>query len=99
LPDLPADVAVVYSKPGCPYCREAIRFLNASGMRTEIRDVTQDRRAYEEMLAIYQRRLPGEKVIVPLIAVGGQFVSGFDSDDLTEVLHQHLSPESPGRRP
>lgn len=42
----------LYIKPGCPWCRDAIAWLDAKGISYQLIDVLSDQSAYEEMIAL-----------------------------------------------
>jgi glutaredoxin len=79
-------VAVMYVRPGCPYCREARRFFADRGLPVMERNVLADRQALAEMLEIHVRSFPDEEPIVPLIVIGGHAMSGFDREEVEAAL-------------
>jgi glutaredoxin-like YruB-family protein len=70
----------VYSTPTCGYCHQAKRYLAERGIAFTEHDISVDRAAAEEMI-----RLTGQ-VGVPVIAVDGEFVVGFDRARLEQLL-------------
>ena len=42
----------LYIKPGCPWCREAVEWLDAKGISYQTIDVLSDKSAYDEMIAL-----------------------------------------------
>lgn len=63
----------VYSKPGCVQCQATMRKLDKRGAAYEVRDVTQDERAYQRVRELgYQQ--------VPVVETGEQHWSGFRPD-------------------
>lgn len=63
----------VYSKPGCVQCQATMRKLDKRGAAYEVRDVTQDERAYQRVRELgYQQ--------VPVVEAGEQHWSGFRPD-------------------
>ena len=96
---VPAGTVVVYTRSGCPYCRQAREFLVRSGVPFVERNVERDPAAREELLVLYRQRLPGARVIVPLVVNGDQAVSGFDEEELAELLrHDPLAKGPPAPR-
>lgn len=66
------EKAIVYTKPGCPYCRAAKDDMRRRGVPFEERDVTADDAALVEML-----RLSGGEAIVPVIVQDNEVTVGF----------------------
>jgi glutaredoxin 3 len=62
-----ADV-VIYTKPGCPYCRKAMDWYNAKGQAFEERNA-QDNKSYRKEMFAYSNGDP----TVPVIVVDGVF--------------------------
>lgn len=79
-------IAVMYVRPGCPYCREARRFFADRGLPVVERNVLADRQALAEMLDIHVRKFPEEEPIVPLIVIGDHAMSGFDRAEVEAAL-------------
>lgn len=79
-------VAVIYVRPGCPFCREARQFFADRGLPVVERNVLTDRQALAEMLDIHVRSFPDEEPIVPLIIIGGHAMSGFDREEVEAAL-------------
>ncbi len=70
----------VYSTPTCGYCRQAKSFLKERGVPFTEYDVSRDQAAAQEMI-----RLTGQ-MGVPVIAIDGQAVIGFDRARLESLL-------------
>ncbi|MFO8101449.1 MAG: glutaredoxin domain-containing protein [Dehalococcoidia bacterium] len=70
----------VYSTPTCGYCRQAKNFLHERGVQFTEYDVSRDQAAAQEMVS-----LTGQ-MGVPVIAVDGQAVIGFDRARLERLL-------------
>ena len=68
----------LFIKPGCPWCDEAIEWLDARGIRYTTLDVTSDPAAREEM-----RELTGQTK-APSIEVDGHVLPDFGADELEE---------------
>jgi len=43
---------ILYVKSGCPWCREALSFFNAQGVDLDIRDVSENAKDMDAMVAI-----------------------------------------------
>jgi len=66
----------LFIKRGCPWCVEAMAWLDARGIRYEVLDVNQDAAARAEM-----HRLTGQSK-APSIDVDGQILADFGADEL-----------------
>lgn len=72
----------VYTTPTCGYCHQAKQFLSRRGIRFTEKNVAADRNAAMEMV-----KLSGQQG-VPVIAVDGEAVVGFDQPRLTQLLER-----------
>ena len=70
----------IYTTPTCGYCHQAKQFLSQRGVRFVEKNVTADRQAAMEMV-----RISGQQG-VPVIAIDGQVVVGFDQPRLMQLL-------------
>lgn len=66
----------LFIKPGCPWCEEAIDWLDTNGVKYELLDVTTNVEARDEM-----HELTGQ-TRAPSIDVDGQVLADFDADEL-----------------
>jgi glutaredoxin 3 len=66
----------LFIKPGCPWCVEAVEWLDRRGVRYQVLDVIRDTAAREEM-----HRLTGQTK-APSIDVDGQILADFGADEL-----------------
>lgn len=70
---------VLYSQPGCFFCRLAKEFLDEKGVRYEERDITTDSAALAE--------LDTKGVMAtPVIVVDGEMIVGFNRSRLAALL-------------
>lgn len=80
----PAEEVVLFTRPGCPRCAEAERFLEEvrrarPSLRVAVRDVAADAAARRELEALARRE--GVPVVgVPAFQAGGRLVVGFSGD-------------------
>ena len=66
----------LFVKPGCPWCDEALEWLDAKGLRHQVLDVIRDSAARREMFDLTgQTRAPS-------IDVDGHVLADFDADEL-----------------
>jgi monothiol glutaredoxin len=70
--------ARLFIKPGCPWCDEAIEWLDSRGIRYTKLNVNGDAAAREEM-----RELTGQTK-APSIDVDGHILADFGADELEE---------------
>ncbi len=70
----------VYSTPTCPYCDTLKQFLKEKGVEFESVDVSQDKKALEEMV-----QKTGQ-MGVPVIDIDGKTVVGFNKGKISELL-------------
>ena len=70
----------VYIKTFCPWCKEALAWLDAHGYRYEIREVLDDPEAMEHM-----RQISGQS-LTPTMEVDGKVLADFDTGQLSEFL-------------
>lgn len=70
----------VYGLPACPTCKVVKEFLKANEISFIDHDVSKDKQAAKAMVAI-----TGQKQ-VPVVVVGEKFVTGFDRDEMEELL-------------
>lgn len=70
----------LYIKPWCPWCIEAINYLEAQGFSYEQRDVLQDAAAYAHMQKISHQSL------TPTLEINGKVLADFDVHQLERFL-------------
>jgi len=85
--DLPGDAVVVYIRTGCPYCEQTLDLLLQNGVAPEIRNVSQERKAYQELQAIYREHFPGEGIIVPVLVKSRTYLRGFNRQSIIELVN------------
>ena len=86
-PSVPEDVMVVYIRTGCPFCEQTLDLLRQNGVVPEVRDVSRDRTAYQELQAIYREHFPGEGVIVPVLVKNQTYLRGFNRPSILELVN------------
>ena len=70
---------VVYTTPGCPWCKKAKDFLNENKISFEEKDASVPENAKEAIEKSGQRG-------VPVIEINGKIVVGFDETKLKTAL-------------
>jgi glutaredoxin len=73
---------ILYIKDGCPYCEEAMEFLDDHGVTYELKEVLNDPRAFEEM-----RRKSGQSK-APTLDFEGKILADFGVDELPQFLRE-----------
>ncbi len=73
----------LYLKPGCPWCTDAVTWMDRRGMAYEPVDVLADPAAYNEM-----KRLSGQNLTPTLIYSDGRLLADFDTSQLQSWLAQ-----------
>ena len=71
----------LYIKAGCPWCEEAIVWLDAKGVSYQLIDVRSDSAAFEEMIA-----LSGQSKAPTMQLEDQRVLADFDVDQLPEFL-------------
>lgn len=75
-----AKKVIVYSTPTCPYCKRAKDYLAQKGIPFTDYNVAGDREKAKEMIA------KSKQMGVPVIAVGGDVIVGFNQAKLDSLL-------------
>lgn len=73
---------ILYIKDGCPYCEEAMEFLDDHGVTYELKEVLNDPRAFEEM-----RRKSGQSK-APTLDFEGKILADFGVEELPGFLRE-----------
>ncbi|MEO8206353.1 MAG: glutaredoxin domain-containing protein [Chthoniobacterales bacterium] len=73
----------LYIKPWCPWCIEAVAWLEKHGYQFEKIDVLQDRAAFDHMRSISGQGL------TPTLEVDGKVLPDFDTQQLERFLETH----------
>lgn len=66
----------LFIKPGCPWCDEAMEWLDRRGVKYEVLNVIRDAAAREEMVRLTRQTK------APCIDVDGQILADFGADEL-----------------
>lgn len=76
------DLPILYTKRGCPWCHEAVEFLDGKGVSYKLREVTNDPSAMEEM-----RKKSGQTK-APTLDWHGDILADFGVDELVPFLQK-----------
>lgn len=77
------DMPILYTKHGCPWCHEAVEYLDSHGVSYKLREVTSDQDAMKEM----QQKSGQTKA--PTLDWHGEILSDFGVDELVPFLRKH----------
>jgi len=71
----------VFSTPTCVYCYTLKEFLKENNIEFGEIDVSEDKKAQEEMIQ------KSGQIGVPVIEIDGQIVVGFDKEKISQLLN------------
>jgi len=70
----------IYTTPTCVYCKSAKEFFKENDVAYEEKDVSKDQEALQDMV----KKSGG--MAVPVIDIDGTIVTGFNKDEVAELL-------------
>jgi glutaredoxin len=73
---------ILYIKPGCPWCREAMAFFSQHGVPVEVSDVTASSQSLQRMLEISGQSL------TPTLEFGEFIVADFSVQEFIDAVEQ-----------
>jgi glutaredoxin len=73
---------ILYTKKGCPWCEEAVGFLDSNGVSYRLKEVTSDSAAYAEM----QKKSGQDRA--PTLDWKGKILADFGTDELVPFLRE-----------
>lgn len=76
------NLPILYVKTGCPWCTEAVEFLDSHGVGYRLKDVNRDSAAFTEM----ERKSGQTKA--PTLDWNGKILADFGPDELVPFLQQ-----------
>jgi glutaredoxin len=80
---------MLYIKPRCPWCVEAVAYLREAGYAFTPINVLSDPDAYARM-----RKLSGQSY-TPTLVIGDLLLADFDTDELEEFIEENdLKPQA-----
>lgn len=71
---------IVYIKPGCPWCNEALAYFQQHGVDIDVRDVTRNRASMQRMIEISGQSL------TPTFEYGDFVVADFSVDEFVDEI-------------
>ena len=76
------ELPILYTKRGCPWCTEAVEFLDGHGIGYRLKEVTSDAGAMAEM----QKKSGQTKA--PTLDWNGKILADFGTDELVPFLRE-----------
>lgn len=76
------ELPIMYVKPGCPWCQEALEFLDDHGIGYRLKDVTRDSAAFSEM----EKKSGQTKT--PTMDWNGKVLADFGTEELVPFLRE-----------
>jgi glutaredoxin len=73
---------ILYIKPGCPWCLDALDFFSQSGIELDVQDVKANPAAMQRMVEISGQKL------TPTLEYGDFIVADFSVNELLDKLNQ-----------
>ncbi len=73
----------LFIKPYCPWCHQAIDWLNKKGIKYEVLDVISDPAAFKEMIDLTKQ------TYAPVIEVDGKVLADFDTEQLEQFWREN----------
>jgi glutaredoxin len=80
---MPQELPILYTKAGCPWCAEAVEFLDGHGVDYRLVEVSSDPAAMAEM----QTKSGQSKA--PTLDWNGEILADFGTDELVPFLRDH----------
>ncbi len=80
---MPQPLPILYVKPSCPWCVEALAYFEAQGVKLDIRDVTADMHQMRQLVA-----LTGQSKC-PSFRYGDFIVADFGVDEFINKARKH----------
>lgn len=71
---------VLYIKPGCPWCSDAVEYFDQNGVEVDIKDVLRDREAMERMIEI------SSQTLTPTFEYNGFVVPDFSVKEFQQAI-------------
>ena len=77
-----AELPILYIKKGCPWCTEAVEFLDGHGVGYRLKDVNSDAAAFAEM-----KKKSGQSK-APTLDWNGKVLADFGTEELVPFLQK-----------
>ena len=76
------NTPILYIKPGCPWCREALAFFSQHGVQVDVQDVTANSLSMKRMMEISGQSL------TPTMEFGEFIVADFSVQEFIDAVEQ-----------
>lgn len=76
------NLPILYTKRGCPWCQEAVEFLDGHGVSYKLREVSSDPNAMAEL------RQKSGQTKAPTLDWNGKVLADFGVDELVPFLRE-----------
>lgn len=86
-PRFAQDEVVVYVRSGCPYCERALELIMDKGVFPDVRNVTENAEFFKELVTLSHSYFSGRQIIVPVIALNGRVLRGYNPHSILELLN------------
>lgn len=73
---------ILYIKPGCPWCREAVAYLQHRGVNYDVRDVTRSTADLQRMIEV------SGQTLTPTLEFEDFVVADFSINELVDALNE-----------
>lgn len=83
--DLNDKKVIIYSTTWCAFCSTEKQWMDKLGVPVEIKDVEEDKAAYEELMG----KIGGKFQGVPVTDIAGDVILGFDRPKLQASLEKN----------
>ncbi len=76
------EKVIIYSTTWCAFCKTEKQYLDSKGVNYTVKDVEEDKAAYEELMSKNGGQFQG----VPVTDIDGELILGFDRRKIDEVI-------------
>lgn len=80
----------VYTQPSCMPCKMAIKMIDESGVDYQVKDISQDEKAYEWVKGM------GLKTTPIIYRPSEPYIEGFRPDEIREMIDRESAPTTYG---
>ncbi len=80
---MPQPLPIFYTKPGCPWCTQALAFFAEQGVQLDVRDVSADMHQMRQLIA-----LTGQSKC-PSLRYGDFIVADFSVEEFVNKARKH----------
>ena len=77
-----SNIPILYIKPGCPWCSEALAFFGQHGVEVDVKDVTSNKSAMQRMIEV------SSQALTPTFEFNDFVVADFSTSEFIDELEQ-----------